>query len=53
MVSGLIAEIVRKSNLNLAELAVISLGLAGVDRDGDRELVLAALERLNLDCQYV
>jgi len=53
VVGGLIDEICVEGHLHLKELMVISLGLAGVDRKGDRELILAALARLNLDCVFV
>jgi N-acetylglucosamine kinase-like BadF-type ATPase len=54
---ALVAEIVADLSLNCRlkrdELEVISLGLAGVDRVRDRELIEAALADLKLGCSYI
>ncbi|MBP2652075.1 MAG: gspK [Firmicutes bacterium] len=51
--SELIAALAQTAQVDPAELVVMSLGLAGVDRVGDRQKILAALRDLMLPCDFV
>jgi len=53
LIGKIIAELGAICGLEDHDLALISLGLAGVDRPRDRELILTALKGLGLDCLYV
>lgn len=53
VIARIIDELVVNCGLAKADLAVVSLGLAGVDRWRDREIVMAALAELGLECPYV
>jgi N-acetylglucosamine kinase-like BadF-type ATPase len=53
VIGEIVGMIAAAAGLPKLELQVVSLGLAGVDREGDRERVLTALEKLNLGCHYI
>jgi len=53
LVGEIVAELSSACRLDRSDLQVISLGLAGVDRVRDRELIAAALGELKLGCPYV
>jgi N-acetylglucosamine kinase-like BadF-type ATPase len=53
LVAGLVADLARAAALDQTGLALVSLGLAGADRDHDRRLLLAALDRLGLGCPFL
>lgn len=49
----LLAALAEQTKLSRQDLRLFSLGLAGVDRPGDRERILAALAGLGLDCPFL
>lgn len=50
VIAGIVDELAVKCGFDKADLAVISLGLAGVDRWRDRQIVTAALAEIGLNC---
>lgn len=52
-ISEIVGELSHVCQLDPAELQLISLGLAGVDRVRDKELIMAALNDLKLGCPFV
>ncbi len=50
LVAAIIADLAPAAGLDRAGLALVSLGLAGADRDRDRELLRSALDGLALGC---
>jgi N-acetylglucosamine kinase-like BadF-type ATPase len=53
LVSDLVDEFCLNCGLNRTELQLVSMGLAGVDRVHDREIILAALSERRLGCHYI
>jgi N-acetylglucosamine kinase-like BadF-type ATPase len=53
LIGNLVDECCALYSLNRQELALISLGLAGVDRPGDRERILGVLNGLGLSCGFL
>jgi N-acetylglucosamine kinase-like BadF-type ATPase len=52
-VAVIVEQACAKCDLDRHDLELISLGLAGVDRDQDRAVVLATLQELGLGCRYI
>jgi N-acetylglucosamine kinase-like BadF-type ATPase len=50
LVAGLVADLAAAAGRDPADLALVSLGLAGADRDRDRRLLEEALAGLKLGC---
>lgn len=53
VIEEIITEAEGAFGLSRSELRLISLGLAGVDRPRDREVIMAALADLRLGCQFI
>jgi N-acetylglucosamine kinase-like BadF-type ATPase len=53
VIADIVDELSITCRLSKADLSIISLGLAGVDRVRDREITLSALAELGLDCHYI
>lgn len=53
LIGSLVDECCALYSLTRQELALISLGLAGVDRPGDRERILGVLNGLGLSCRFL
>jgi N-acetylglucosamine kinase-like BadF-type ATPase len=53
LVAGLVRDLAGAAGLGQTDLALVSLGLAGADRDHDRRLLLAALDGLGLGCPFL
>lgn len=53
VIESIIRELSGKCHLDVADLAVVSLGLAGADRKRDEEVIAAALAELGLGCPFV
>lgn len=50
LMAGVITDLVRFSGRDPKDLILVSLGLAGADRDGDRRQLAAVFEGLDLGC---
>lgn len=53
LIRQIIDDFCQTCGLERTELQLVSLGLAGVDRVRDRELILATLSELRLGCHYI
>lgn len=53
LVAGIADDLAQATGLDKTGLALVSLGLAGADRDHDRRLLLAALDGLGLGCPFL
>ncbi len=53
LISALVAALASTAGLDKSGLALVSLGLAGADRDHDRRLLLGALAGLGLGCHFL
>lgn len=53
VIASIIHELAANCGLDTADLAVVSLGLAGADRLRDREIIRVALGELGLGCHYL
>ncbi|WP_371376059.1 N-acetylglucosamine kinase [Sporomusa aerivorans] len=53
VIAGIIQELAGICALPVADLKVVSLGLAGADRPRDKEIILAALVDLGYNCHYL
>lgn len=53
LIAALVDELAVSCKRSTADLLVISLGLAGADRENDREIIGNALSALTLPCHYL
>ncbi|MDF2568724.1 MAG: N-acetylglucosamine kinase [Sporomusa sp.] len=53
VMAGVIDELAVGCNVKKTDLQVVSLGLAGVDRISDKQIILETLTQLGLPCQYL
>ncbi|MBP2654528.1 MAG: gspK [Firmicutes bacterium] len=49
----LVEAVALTAGMKISDLVIMSLGLAGVDRGRDRELIFSALTSLGLSCQFI
>ena len=53
LIGGIIDAYCRDCGLDRNDLRLVSLGLAGVDRERDRDQIMAALAGLGLPCRFL
>ena len=52
-IACIVNELAESCNLSKRDLKVVSLGLAGADREQDRKVIVNALGDLDLNCHYI